>query len=737
MKRISLNGSWSLKGKPQGASDAELIAMEATVPGCVQLDMSKNGYLPEDLYYGKNIKQTEKYECYEWEYTKKFSVPLERKNVFIVFRGVDCLAEYYLNGIKIGESDNAFIPHEMEIGALLKDGENELTVHIKSPTIAAHAAQHDLFEIGPTWHLSGDITVRRPAHSYGWDIMPRAVTSGIWRDVYIEYRDDVYFTQTFFDFRITPSFCYDTQSDWRDFHGMELEICAECEDSRIYKKCPIKEKSGKITFTVENKKLWWPYGYGKPSVYKGEVRLYREGELIHTKPVSFGIRTAELQHTDGTDGKKGCFRFLINGVEVMCRGSNWVPLDAFHSRDRERYADALALVKDIGCNILRCWGGNVYEDHEFFDFCDENGIMVWQDFAMACHSYPQTDEFCAAIHKEATSIIREYRHHPSIILWSGDNEDDRMYYDNGSLPSLNKLTRKVLPDAVYRNDLGRPYMESSPYISDEVFYDRTLSPSEDHIWGARDYFKTDFYKNSRCHFISETGYHGCPSLDSIKKFITPERVWPYFDNPEWILHSSDQDSNDFRVMLMDYQVRQLFGTVPNDPEKYILASQISQAEAKKFFIERVRASRPEKSGIIWWNLLDGWPQMSDAVVDYYFTKKLAYGYIKRSQAPFALVLGELADRHNTLYACNDTMENVSGTFRVFDVDTGETLLKGDFNAPKNATSAIGKVYTEYCERKMLKIEWNVNGVRGFNHYLCGYPPFSLEKYAEWMKKAEL
>lgn len=734
MKTISLNGKWQLSGKPHGGADGNAIKMMATVPGCVQLDMSDAGYLPADLYMGENIVETEKYESYDWLYERTFTAPKERKNVFLVFRGVDCLAEYFLNGERIGESCDMFIPYEFEIGDKLKDGENTLAVSIKSPAAYIHKAKHELFGMGRSWMSCGDTVIRKAPHSFGWDIMPRALTSGIWRDVIIECRDDVYITQTFFDFDRKCCFSYDTESDFSDFHGMEIEVDARCEDSTVYFRKAIKQKAGRIEFDVQNKRLWWPYGYGEANVYRGAVRLYRDGELIHEKRVGFGIRSVELQHTDTTDGKNGCFRFIVNGKEVMCRGSNWVPLDAFHSRDKDRYAEALALVKDIGCNILRCWGGNVYEDEKFYDFCDANGIMIWQDFSMACHSYPQTDEFCALIHKEASTVIRALRHHPSIILWSGDNENDQMYNSFHVRPSLNKISREILPDAVYRNDLGRPYLESSPFISDEAFDDSTKRLPEDHLWGARDYYKSDFYKNSACHFVSETGYHGCPSMKSIRKFITKDKVWPYTNNPEWILHSSDQNGNDSRVMLMEYQVRQLFGDVPTDPDKYVLASQISQAEAKKFFIERVRSSRPYKSGIIWWNLLDGWPQMSDAVVDYYFEKKLAYDYIKRSQSPFALVLGELYDRCQRLFACNDTLSEKTGSYRVSDVDTGDILAEGSFVAPANSTTEIGSVHTEYHEKKMLKIEWCVDGVCSFNHYLCGFPPFSLEKYEKWMKK---
>ena len=190
-------------------------------------------------------------------------------------------------------------------------------------------------------------------------------------------------------------------------------------------------------------------------------------------------------------------------------------------------------------------------------------------------------------------------------------------------------------------------------------------------------------------------------------------------------------------MLMEYQVRQMFRDVPTDPEEYILASQISQAEAKKYFIERLRIGRPLKSGIIWWNLLDGWPQMSDAVVDYYFEKKLAYYYIKRSQKPFIIALDELYDRDQKIYACNDTLEEVSGKYEIIDALNDKVLRQGSFTAKRNTSTLIGKLPMEYSYHTMLIIRWEVNGEVGFNHYTTGFIPYSLEQYKEWIKKYNL
>ena len=737
MNTISLNGIWNLKGRPEGSSEDKFISLSGEVPGCVQLDLSRESFLPSDLFMGENITEAEKYDKYEWWYEKSFTAPKNKKNVFIVFEGVDCLAEYFLNGVKFGDSENALIAHEFRIDELLKDGENILTVHIKSAILLADKEDYPI-RLLYSQHADG-CYLRKPPHSFGWDIMPRLVGAGLWREVRIEERDEIYFSQLYIQAGVNQkTIFYSLASDSSDMDGVEIEIDTSCGESIFKKRISCRLKYGLEEFEIENQKLWFPYGYGEACVYDGKARIYRNGKLIHEKAISFGIRDVTLDRRDRDGLDDGQFRFLINGIEIMCKGSNWVPLDAFHCRDAQRYDTALALVRDIGCNILRCWGGNVYEDHKFFDFCDRNGIMVWQDFAMACAQYPIREDFNRNIEREATAVIRKLRNHPSIILWAGDNEIDACFpqYD----PNENETTRRILPKCVRDNDIGRPYLPSSPYISPKMYAAGVRSQVhgsilvEDHLWGPRDYFKSDFYQFNKAHFVSETGYHGCPSLESIKKFITPEKVWPYHNNSEWILHSSDQKGNDARVMLMENQVRQLFGEVPTEPEKYILASQISQAEAKKYFIERMRVGRPKKTGIIWWNLLDGWPQMSDAVVDYYFTKKLAYYYIKRSQAPFVIAAGEISSWNLPIYACNDTLSEKSGHLTVRDAMTDEILYEGDFKAEINTTTKLLELPIYYSEKRVLIFEWECDGKCGFNHHLCGYPPISFNEYEKLLEK---
>ncbi len=739
MKTYSLNGVWQLLGKPQDAPCTSRIDIDAVVPGCVQLALSETGYLPEDLYMGENIRLAEKYEDWEWWYKRSFTSPDIRKNVYLVFDGVDCIAEYYLNGTKIGESENMFIRHEFRVDEFLVDGENTLEIHLKSAVIAAHNCEFNIKTL--TAKDVYGLNIRKPPHSFGWDIMPRLVTTGLWRDVSIEVRDDIYFEQTFFHTQRDDllGFFYVLNCDRNDFEDVEIELIGHCgEDSYFSKRERRNRRAGRIGFEVVNPKKWFPYGYGEPNVYDCVARIYRRGELVHEENFSFGIRKVTFERTNLTDGKSGTFRFLINDVEVMCKGTNWVPLDAFHCNDGERLDKALALLKDIGCNMVRCWGGNVYESDSFYDFCDRNGIMVWQDFAMACSFYPETEAFKKNLEQEVISVFRRLRSHPSLVIWVGDNEADSVALFHST--ATNSITRETISKCIDLNDIDRPYLPSSPYIPGEVFALGIRSQrigstlSEDHLWGVRDYYKSDFYKNNMAHFISEIGYPGCPPMESIRKFITPDKVWPYTDNSEWILHSSDQDNNPYRVNTLEDHVRQLFDQFPRKTRRFCSGFTDFSGRSNEVFYRKNACQQTAENGNRWWNLLDGWPQMSDAVVDYYFTKKLAYDYIKRAQAPFTIAADEPLNRSINIYACNDTLEVKSGTLTITDAFTKEVLFCGTFEAKENASTVITTLPTFYSEHKFLLFNWEANGEKGFNHYLCAHPPISFDLYKQFINE---
>jgi len=747
MKKTLLSGEWKLYFFEQTTgkeASPEILggkqAIPCTVPGNVELDMAKSNLIPEDLYMGMNILETEKYERYEWWYETKFVMPEIKGDAYLYFEGVDTLAQYWLDGELLGESDNMFLPVKLKIENPVKGKEYCLQVRLRSVILESDDIPFDLLTCVHSWHKSIDnaTPIRKARHSYGWDIMPRALSAGLWKDVYLleetvfDFNQLTYITDNLNKNDITIRFFYELNAT--PPLGTEIEFSGVCGNSEFYIKKPVKFKAKAEVLVIDNPKLWWPKGYGEANIYKTTVRLIYNGEVMSEKKINVGLRTVELKRTDRGDEENGYFGFIINNVPVMCYGTNWVPLDAFHSREKERYEMALSLLDDVGCNMVRWWGGNVYPEQLFYDFCDEHGIMVWQDFAMACATYPQDDVFVEKMKKEVEGIVRMYRHHPSLVLWAGDNECDEMTWQ-WTKDKENRLTREILPEVIYCNDENRPYSPSSPYIAKGLTKFQT---AEQHLWGPRDFYKVDYYKNTPAHFASELGYHACPSPDSVRKFITPESVWNDRDNnPEWILHSTDQHGDNGRLKLLIEQIKQLFAFEPDNLDDFAFASQISQAEADKFYIERFRCKKPIKTGLIWWNLIDGWPQFSDAVVDYYGTKKLAYDYIKRVQEPVCVMIGEMTSWNNPVVIANDTLKERTVKYVITDIDTDEILSEKEVTIEANGIENVDRIHGYYSDHRMLKIVYEVEGKKYINHYLCGFPPFSFEQYKKWMEKLEL
>ena len=766
MKSKSLNGKWSLYYAESGKYNVENYAefdkyeiphIEATVPGNVELDLSKAGLITDDLFMGKNLLgDVRKIETWEWWYKTEFSADdLDGKNVCLNFEAVDCYAEYYLNGEKIGETDNALIAHKLPVGGKLKDN-NTLIVHIRSTFLEEYKFEDPdvLMRMATTDHPANQIVSRRPPHSYSWDIMPRAVSAGIWRGVSLENHDeyeivDVSFVQQFFsNGGVNLNANVQTNIDPKEFAYPKklpvLTIKAKCKDSYGEERHNMMFRSVGAKVWLQNPYLWWPKNYGEQDMYEITISINDgdDGHLLCEKTVYHGIRKLELLRADTTKDGEGRFAFVVNDVEIYCQGTNWVPLSPYHSMDAERYEKALELVNECGCNIVRCWGGNVYEDTYFYDYCDRHGIMVWQDFTMACNFYPQEEWFYEKMRKEARFIVKKHRNHPCIVLWSGDNENDNALDATGINPNFNRITRDVLREVVEVNDPCTPYLASSPYYSQKAFeeigcdYTKAYEVlPEVHVWGARDYYKAPFYTKQTASFISESGYHGSPSKESLMKYINPDKLYPN-TNDEWYFHSTHNMLADSRIAMMNKQIIQLIGFLPDNLDDFVVISQFSQAEAKKFFVERMRLRRPHSAGIIWWNMLDGWPQISDAVVDFYFDKKLAYYWLRQSQQPFCIMMDEINAWASTVVASNCTLENKSGTYKIYDAETNETVASGKFNIEANKNAEIGRVPVFFSDHKLFIIEWTLDdGTSGKNHYVAGMPTFDFDTIKNvWVPK---
>ena len=750
MKEISLSGQWKLYYYPEHEASPQnpealyalgLTPLNATVPGNVELDLMAAG-IEEDPYYGINSLNYRKYEFYSWWFERGFDVPqsFNGEDVILRFDGIDTFGTVFINGQKVGESANMLIPHEFNITPYLAPGgKNTITVHISSTVNKARAMD---FPVGSyIWDAVGDEypAIRKPSHMFGWDIAARLVSAGLWRDVAIFPRGKTYIKEVYYatfehdaeNANVVVRYRFQTDDPYLE--GFTVKVAATHGDETHESETPCTFVSGNAGINIVNPKLWWPVYYGSQPLYRMTFTLLKHGKVIDVREENFGIRTIKLLHSFDNGGE---FKFLVNGVPIMVKGVNWVPLDCLHSRDKERLPSALALLKDSNCNMVRMWGGNVYEQDEFFDYCDENGIMVWQDFAMACAVYNQSDDFCKQIEEEAAAIAKRLRNRPSLAIWAGDNEVDIVYRINKNTPEhsrYNRVTREVLPRVLGMHDPYREYLPSSPVIENA---DDDLNMPEQHNWGPRDYYKGEFHKNCTARFIGETGYHGCPAVSSLKKFIPAEELWPFSEeSTSWKMHNSHyyparprMDRNE----LMFRQVKTMFGHIPEKMEDAVLASQITQAEAVKFLIENTRIQKWQRTGILWWNLIDGWLQTSDSVVDYYYVKKLAYYYIKRVQQPLLLLLGEPDSWQHRVCLANDSNRAYDATYTIIDYDNKTVVASGKAHVPANENIDLPPIPCLPGEQKLYLLEWEADGVKYGNHYAAGYIPMNFERYKQWL-----
>ena len=736
---ISLDGTWTLRYCPETDDMPpvkEWESIPAQVPGNVELDLFAAGK-EKDPFYGENIYDYRKYEYYRWHFSREFvidGIPA-RGRLMLVFEGLNTYADVFVNDIKVGHAENMLVSHSFDITSAAVKGANTVSVLIYS---GANIARNTVLPVMCVANDDSDdfIRQRKPPHSFGWDIMPRFPSAGMWRSVYVEHENPDRILQTYF---VTKSasekkaemlFRYRVacSSPFMDDVKLRLRFGGNVFEKKLF------SVSGQISFTVDDPELWWPRGYGGQPLYECETELIVDGKTEDVRRERVGIRYIKIDHVM-KPGDKGEFLVNVNGWKVLLKGSNWVPLDAFHSRDAARYERALALFKEAGCNVLRCWGGNVYEDHRFYELCDEYGILIWQDFTLACALYPQDDEFLKTIESEAEQVIIKLRNHPSIMLWAGDNEVDAAYWGAGHAGGsndYNAVTREALPRAVRQHDPYRYYIPSSPYIANGIGH---YEVPEQHNWGPRAYFKDDFYRNTSAHFISECGYHGCPSPESLKKFIPEDKLWP-MPNSAWDTHDTDYllkgQRGYNRNILMADQVRIMFGKVPDTLDEFALLSQCVQAEAKKFFIERTRIKKWRRTGIIWWNMLDGWPQISDAVVDWYFTKKRAFDYIRRVQEEVCVMVDELSGWEYGVILGNDSREAHDVEYELYDGETGETLLKGKEHSPANENVRLGGLRIPAGDRRLIIIKWTIDGKEHFNHYITGYPAYDPKRMEKWL-----
>jgi beta-mannosidase len=551
----SLNGAWNLtygplteypQKSPRTTPPVEWPTIAATVPGNVELDLVAAGKI-EPLEKGNRVLQALELEDHQWWYRRTFraehSEPNERAE--LVFEGLDCIATVWLNGIEVGRGANMLVAQRFDVSTSLRPGQmNEILVRIDPAVMAGLAHPHSGWEHPPNGHWEA-LYVRKAGHMFGWDIMPRVVSAGLWKDVSVEWLgpkriNNVYWHTRSVDVEKGRAFVTLTwELDGITNEGSDrLDVALGRDgETAAHWQSAVSAAAGRHDLALEQCAFWWPRGFGDRPLYEASVTLLdHTGKVIDRHVEQIGIRTIELDRSDIlTPEGNGRFGFTVNGVPIFVKGTDYSCLDALHSRDHLHLDRTVQLMEEANCNMARCWGGNVYPEDRFFDLCDQAGIMVWQDFNMACAIYPQDEAFLAALEKEARAVVPRLRNHASLALWSGNNEcDDAFDWTTrkglpGTDPNLDLSTRKTIPAVLKELDPNRAYLPSSPYHSPAVVAagNKTDSMPEVHLWGPRGYFKAPFYTASPARFASEIGYHGCPSRTSLERMMDPEAVYPW------------------------------------------------------------------------------------------------------------------------------------------------------------------------------------------------------------------
>jgi beta-mannosidase len=682
-----LNGNWLFR------QVGETEWMPATVPGTVHTDLMANQKI-EDPFYRLNERDVQWVDKVDWEYKTTFIADetlLERDKIEFDFQGLDTYADVFVNGEQVLHADNMFREWTADIKEALQKGENELRVVLSSPIaegIRKYDAQgyeipvsdNDLAEIGQVEDgKKVSIYTRKAGYHFGWDWGPRLVTSGIWRPVYIQAWDRAKME----NLQIVQN---EVKEEVATFTAVfEIEALQKQKatllvetDSMQLGSANIQLKEGthkySVDFQIENPKLWWTNGLGEPHLYNitGKLKI-REMEVAENTRI--GIRTLELVREKDEEGTS--FYFKLNGHPVFMKGANYIPNDVFLPRvTKENYRKVVETAKISNNNMLRVWGGGIYEEDIFYDLCDEAGILVWQDFMFACAMFPGDEAFLENVKQEAVDNVKRLRNHPSIALWCGNNEILAAWKGWGWEDAEKKkneenadkiwqayvdIFHKILPDVVKEYDPQRSYWASSPSSGMGVPAD--LANGDEHYWGVwwgKEPFET--YATHLARFMSEYGFQSFPGISTVEKYALPED----YDIFSEVMKSHQRSS--IGNETIEYYLKQEYDT-PKDFESFLYVNHILQAEGIKFGLEGHRRAMPYCMGSLYWQINDVWPVASWSSTDYYQKWKALQYYVKKGFAP-VLVSPYIDGAKFRVGIVNDRLDTVNAELylRLMDFD---------------------------------------------------------------------
>lgn len=647
--------------------------LNSSVPGTVHLDLMNNKIIP-DPFKDENEKKVQWIENEDWDYQTTFNVSsneLKNQNIELVFEGLDTFSEIYLNGKLSQSTDNMFRKWTIPIKPYLRTGENILQVIFKS---SVNEGKELATKVPFTMPESPRSFVRKAQYHFGWDWGPRLVTAGIWKEVKLNFWNKAKFQNIAIEQKNLTS------------KKAELNIKAEilAEENGRYrisvnnKISDIALKTGlntiSIPYQIQNPKFWQPNGWGNPNLYDVKITLQKDKKNIDQKFERIGLRTVELVQEKDEKGKS--FYFKVNGKPMYAKGTNWIPGDSFSPRmTKVKYQKLIKDCKEANMNMIRVWGGGIYEDDEFYKACDENGILVWQDFMFAGSFYPADENFQRNVEMEVNDQVERLQNHPSLALWCGNNEIDEAivnwgyqkqfkYSKEDSLQvwkDYKKIFREIIPNAIqkYASRDKQIYWESSPSVG--WGHKESLTEGDSHYWGVwwgEQPF--EIYNEKIPRFASEYGFQGMPSLQTTKSMFSGK---PQLDLQNGIIKAHEKHSRGWEI-IDNYMKRDY--VLPKDFVKYNYISQLLQARGMKIAIEAHRRAKPYNMGTLYWQLNDCWPVVSWSSIDYLGNWKALHYQVKRSFEN-QVILPEEKDEILNFYGINDelkTFENVSLDFDI-------------------------------------------------------------------------
>ena len=672
------------------------IRYPAQIPGSIYTDLYRNGLIP-DPYFGTNEQKLQWVEYQSWVYETSFNLSagdLKSTEIKLRFKGIDTYANIYLNNELLGTSDNMFREFVFDIKARAK-AKNILRVEILPPLSRIPKLDSIKYPGGPQAH------VRKAAYQFGWDWAPRFAAGGIWRDVFLELSDgspeieDVFYAPV----NINPESAeYLVKIKFMRLKAGNYNLIINDTTNNIRQVYPLQigesQDSGfAFPLKINNPKLWWPHGMGEAFLYHFTIRLEQNGALITQKNQQIGVRRIELIHKKDSLGTS--FYFRVNGKALFIKGANYVPQSMFPGTETNP-KNILDHIMASNMNMIRIWGGGIYESDEFYAQCDRAGILVWQDFMFANSVFPADSTFLNNVAAEAVYQVKRLRNHPCLALWCGNNEVSEAWHnwgwqkqfgytpaDSARLWDNYKfMFDTLLPQTVQNFSKGIAYWPSSPQYgrgNPKSFYQGDL-----HYWGVwHDGHAFDSLDNKTGRFMSEFGFQSYPALSSIEQFCSDADYGILSQQLKNHQKHSRGDAIIQKYMLDEY------GHVPDEFGSFVYLSQILQSKGISRGLKAQRRNQPFCMGSLYWQLNDAWPAISWSGIDYYNNWKPLQYAVRRIYRTH-LVAHKFQGDSCLIYTIAETADSLRPRLRIRVMDFfGISVLDTSFSAlQKGAASKL-------------------------------------------------